>query len=328
MAGAEIRTELELNGTDLNVATGVVLTDEDGRINAEALVRHLDVVQRYVADNVWLGVDGGPDCAARPDAPTLKDDHVVLQYQWVCPDRVGLNYRVTLFHEIDPASRHMVSVEGDRAFIGLLSVQSPQMSLTEAAPSKWQTAGRYVVSGIEHIAIGYDHIAFLLAVIVLGRRFWPLFKVVTAFTIAHSITLTVAVLGIVALPSRLVEALIAASIVYVAAENFLVRDIRHRWWLTFAFGLIHGFGFASVLRDYGLPEGALGIALASFNIGVEIGQLAIVVAAAVIWQIGFRLAAAAGYTRSEAHERRIALTVSAVVLLAGLYWLLQRVLGD
>ena len=125
-----------------------------------------------------------------------KDDHVVLEQRWQCPDGGKLIYRVTLFHEIDPASRHMVSVDGERKFIGLLSVQAPEMALTESVPTTWQTAWKYVVSGIEHIAIGYDHIAFLLAVIVLGRRFWPLVKVVTAFTIAHSITLTIAVLGI------------------------------------------------------------------------------------------------------------------------------------
>ena len=125
----------------------------------------------------------------------------------------------------------------------------------------------------------------------------------------------------------LVEILIAASIVYVAAENFFVRDIRHRWWLTFLFGLIHGFGFASVLRDYGLPEDALALALASFNIGVEIGQLLIVIAAIVLWQLGFRVAAAAGLPHNEHVERRVSLAISGVVLVAGLFWLAQRLLG-
>jgi hydrogenase/urease accessory protein HupE len=221
----------------------------------------------------------------------------------------------------------MVSVDGDRKFIGLLGVKTPQMTLLQSASSKWQTALRYVASGIEHIAIGYDHIAFLLAVIVLGRRFWPLFKAVTAFTIAHSITLTLAVLRIVELPSALVETLIAASIVYVAAENFFVRDIRHRWWITFAFGLIHGFGFASVLRDYGLPEDAIGLALLSFNVGVEIGQLLIVVAAVIIWQLGFRVAGALGFQITEQRERQVSLVVSGAVLIAGLFWLGQRLLG-
>ena len=327
ISGSEVSAQVELNAIDLNVATGGQLTGADGMVDPELLAQQLDVVQRYVAEHVRLGREDGPRCAPEWTSATPKDDHVVLGQRWNCPDDAELIYLVTLFHEIDPASRHMVSVDGDRKFIGLLSVQTPQMALAESIPSRWETVQQYIVSGIEHIAIGYDHIAFLLAVIVLGRRVWPLVKVVTAFTIAHSITLTVAVLGIVSLPSALVETLIAASIVYVAAENFFVRDIRHRWWLTFAFGLIHGFGFASVLRDYGLPENALGLALASFNVGVEIGQLMIVAVAALVWHVGFRIAAAAGIPRTERNERSVSLVVSGAVLAAGLYWLGQRLAG-
>ncbi len=327
ISGAGITAQVELNAVDLNVATGRQLTAADGKVDPERLSEQLDAVHDYVAGHVRLGRGGGEQCVPEWTAATPKDDHVVLGLRWNCPDDAELIYRVTLFHEIDPASRHMVSVDGEKKFIGLLSVQAPQMALAESSPSAWQTVQQYIVSGIEHIAIGYDHIAFLLAVIVLGRHLWPLVKVVTAFTIAHSITLTVAVLGIVSLPSALVEALIAASIVYVAAENFFVKDIRHRWWLTFAFGLIHGFGFASVLRDYGLPENAIGLALASFNVGVEIGQLLIVVLAALVWHAGFRIAAAAGIARTERNERRMSLVVSGAVLAAGLYWLGQRLLG-
>lgn len=325
--GGDIAGEIELNAVDLNVATGATLSGADGNVDAQRLSRQLAVVQDYVEQHVTLLAQGEVACDAAWESALPKNDHVVLTRLWQCPEDAALEYRVTLFHEIDPVSRHMVSVDGDRKFVGLLGVQSPQMALTAAVPSKWRTAARYIVSGIEHIAIGYDHIAFLLAVIVLGRRFWPLFKVVTAFTIAHSITLTVAVLGIATLPSMLVETLIAASIVYVAAENFFVRDIRHRWWLTFAFGLIHGFGFASVLRDYGLPQDALGLALASFNIGVEIGQLLIVAAAVVVWQIGLRSAAALGFAVTEQRERQASLVISAAVLAAGLFWLAQRLFG-
>jgi hypothetical protein len=185
----------------------------------------------------------------------------------------------------------------------------------------------YIVAGIEHIAIGYDHIAFLLAVIVLGRRFWPLFAVVTAFTVAHSITLTLAVLGLVVLPSRIVEPLIAATIVYVAAENFVIRDIRRRWWLTFAFGLVHGFGFASVLREYGIPDHALLPALAAFNAGVEVGQILVVAIAVLAWRAGFALGGKAGLRADASRQRRVSLAVSAGVLLLGLYWLGERLLA-
>jgi len=327
IADADITARIELNAVDLNVATGTSLTAPDGQVLEDLLVRDIDAVRRYVKTHVTLGYEGGSDCVRTDESAVPKDDHVVITERWQCPhNSAALVYRVTLFHDIDPVSRHMVSVDGDQNFIGLLSVNTPQMSVTQSVPSAWQTFLRYLVSGIEHIAIGYDHIAFLLAVIVLARRFWPLFKVITAFTLAHSITLTLAVLDIVTLPSRLVEMMIAASIVYVAAENFFVKDIRHRWWLTFVFGLIHGFGFASVLRDYGLPRDALGLALAAFNIGVEVGQLLIVVAAVVVWRAGFMVAKAGGLVQTEAVERRVSLAISTAVLVAGLYWLGERIL--
>jgi hypothetical protein len=133
---------------------------------------------------------------------------------------------------------------------------------------------RYFLAGIEHIAIGFG--CFLIAVVLWSRRFWPLAAVVTAFTLAHSVTLSLAVLDVVRLPPKLVELMIALSIVYVAAENFFVRDIGRRWILTFLFGFIHGFGFASALREYGIPQDKVGWALAFFNVGVEVGQLVIV----------------------------------------------------
>ena len=100
----------------------------------------------------------------------------------------------------------------------------------------------------QHIVTGPEHIAFIVALILWGRRVWPLVGVVTAFTLAHSVTLSLAVLEVVTLPARLVETFVALSIVYVAAENFWVRDLRRRWWLAALFGLVHGFGFASLLR--------------------------------------------------------------------------------
>jgi hypothetical protein len=183
--------------------------------------------------------------------------------------------------------------------------------------------GRYLVAGIEHIAIGFDHIAFLLATIVWGRRFVPLVKVITAFTVAHSITLSMAVLGVVAPPSAWVEAAIAASIVYVAAENFFVRDVGRRWRVTFVFGLVHGFGFASVLREYGLPQEALVPALAAFNVGVEIGQLAIVAVALLVLHGVDRLERRAGVV--EIPDPRVAWGISIIVGALGVWWLVERI---
>jgi hypothetical protein len=125
----------------------------------------------------------------------------------------------------------------------------------------------------------------------------------------------------------MVEIAIAASIVYVAAENFFVRDLRHRWWITFAFGLVHGFGFASVLRDYGLPQDRVVPVLAAFNVGVEAGQLLIVCSAILVWKAAFAVAARWKIPADESAQRRAALMVSGIVLAAALYWLVERFLG-
>lgn len=172
----------------------------------------------------------------------------------------------------------------------------------------------FIKLGVEHIFLGYDHIAFLIGLIVLGTRLRDLVKIVTAFTLAHSITLTLAALQIVTLPARWIEAGIAASIAYVAAENFWIKEIRHRWVLTFFFGLVHGFGFANVLHELGLPKRGLAAALFSFNLGVEIGQLCIVL-------LAFPLAL---WLAKQPYRRKVINAISAVILLFGLGWLVER----
>lgn len=319
---------LELNGVDLNVATGLVLTGTADQVLAEQLREHRQEIFAYVAERASLGFVGGTRCEATPGSVEAKADHVVIALGFRCPPLgEALAYRVTLFHEVDPAARHIVTVETDRAWMGLLGAGNPVLELRQAKAGLWQTLWHYFLAGVEHIAIGYDHIAFLLAVIVLGRRFWPLFAVVTAFTIAHSITLSLAVLEVVTLPSRLVEIAIAASIVYVAAENFFVTDIRRRWWLTFVFGLVHGFGFASVLREYGMPQDRIVPVLAAFNVGVEAGQLLIVLAAVAVWKAAFAVAPRLGFPESETAQRKVALVVSGLVLMLALYWLVERFLA-
>jgi HupE / UreJ protein. len=146
----------------------------------------------------------------------------------------------------------------------------PQQTRHSVAESMW----RFFKMGVEHIFIGYDHICFLIALIVVSK-FRDVVKIITSFTIAHSITLILAALDVVRLPSRLVETCIAATIVYVAIENLWVKDTRHRWMLTFFFGLVHGFGFANVLSGLNPQREGLIRCLLSFNVGVEVGQLAI-----------------------------------------------------
>ena len=177
---------------------------------------------------------------------------------------------------------------------------------------------KFVPAGIHHILIGPDHLLFLVGLLLLGGSIRRLLLVVSAFTVAHSITLSLAALNVVTPPVRLIEPAIALSIVYVGVDNLMVgrgRDVRA--WIAFAFGFIHGFGFANVLREMNLPSRALGWSLFSFNLGVEIGQLLVVVIVASAL-MGLR-------SRNEAAGRRLAFAGSLVVILVGAFWFVQRI---
>ena len=176
-------------------------------------------------------------------------------------------------------------------------------------------ASSFFTLGIEHILTGYDHLLFLLALMLCGGGLWSLLKIITAFTVAHSITLALAALDLVVLPSALVESLIALSIAYVALENLLPRHaVSRRWAVSFAFGLVHGFGFSSVLREIGLPKENLLLSLVNFNLGVEVGQLTVVL---LVVPILMRL-------KSKPWEPRLVATVSGVILAVGLALFVDR----
>ena len=151
------------------------------------------------------------------------------------------------------------------------------LELTASAvnPTFWRTASEFFLWGMHHIFVGYDHIAFLLALLLAARRLRSMLKIVTSFTVAHSLTLLLAAMDVIRLPGAVTESLIAASIVYVAAENYFIQEGRYRWMLTFAFGLVHGLGFSSVLRARLQDIGSILVPVVSFNLGVEAGQIAI-----------------------------------------------------
>ena len=190
---------------------------------------------------------------------------------------------------------------------------------TGTRQGKFAVLTSFVQSGIHHIALGPDHILFIVGLLLLGGSISRLLAIVTAFTLGHSLTLALATLNILQPPAAIVEPAIALSIVYVGADNLLIgtrgRDVRP--WIALAFGLVHGFGFASVLRETGLPDGALGLSLFAFNVGVEIGQAAIVIL----------VASALAYVRKKnaiaAH--RLATAGSVIVMLAGAFWFFERV---
>ncbi|HYM81616.1 MAG TPA: HupE/UreJ family protein, partial [Candidatus Limnocylindria bacterium] len=178
--------------------------------------------------------------------------------------------------------------------------------------------GTFIRSGIHHIFIGPDHILFVVGLMLLGGGIGRLIKIVTAFTVAHSVTLALATLGILDPPARIIEPLIALSIVYVGVDTLRARrggrDARAL--IAIGFGLIHGFGFAGVLREFGLPQQALGWSLFAFNLGVELGQATIVLLVAPVLSLA--------RARAPSIHARIVTVGSWAVSLAGLYWLVER----
>jgi hydrogenase/urease accessory protein HupE len=161
-------------------------------------------------------------------------------------------------------------------------------AIVAAVPDGWQVARTYFDIGVEHIIGGFDHLLFVVALVLLLQRGWPVVAAATAFTIAHSITLAGTTLGLFGLPQAPVEAVIALSIIFLAVEIVKVQPSQHRlsqrwpWLVAFLFGLLHGFGFAGALREIGLPQTDVPLALLSFNLGVEAGQLAIIAVATAV----------------------------------------------
>jgi hydrogenase/urease accessory protein HupE len=222
---------------------------------------------------------------------------------------------------LPPGHRHIAHAQiGATSKEDVLYRGHEAISVVAGAPGAQRSelgAFAFVRMGIEHILTGYDHLVFLFGLLVVGGRVRSLVGVVTAFTIAHSITLALAVLGVWTPPTRVVEAGIALSIVYVGVENFFVTSADRRWRVTFPFGLVHGFGFASALRAVSLSRAQIPIALVSFNVGVEIGQLSVM---AVL------LPAIVLCKRRGWLDRRATLALSGAVAVAGAVWFVRRAL--
>ncbi len=245
-------------------------------------------VLSLVTDTTTVRVGNAP-CALRSRTIAPSGDGWSIQAAWACAGK-GERWTLTLgvLELLPPGHTHLARVTVGGEVVERIARSTAPTIEVAANPSVWSAAWRFLRLGVEHIFTGYDHIAFLLALLLLGGRFVDLVKIVTSFTIAHSVTLALAALGLLNPPSRWVEALIAVSIIAVAAENLWVLRgtpgasarvavaLRHRWRITFAFGLVHGFGFASALQELRLPRSALVAGLVSFNLGVEVGQVSIV----------------------------------------------------
>ena len=350
---------LHIDGEKITGQWDVALRDLDIVLdldrNADAVIdwgevrtRHAEIAA-YALGLLALKADGptGPACTLSV-TEHLIDNHTdgayaVMKLVGSCPSAATtLSMSYSLLFDVDAQHRGLLKLSsssaGKEAAPFVVSAVFPAENATQSfvlvAPSTLSQFATFVADGVKHIAIGLDHILFLVAlllpaVLVRGKgtwipvadlrtAFWSVFKIVTAFTVAHSITLSLAVLNVVQLPSRFVESAIAASVLITALDNLWPFLPRKRWLVAFTFGLLHGFGFANVLVDLKLPASTLILSLFGFNVGVEIGQLMLV---ALLVPLAYVSRASWGYTR-------IVLGAGSVVIAAiSLGWLLERSLN-
>jgi hypothetical protein len=335
--GAQLTGSIELAVRDVELAVGLD-ANHDGKVTWGELAAAGPQLGGYLRQNVRFSVATQP-CVL--ELGTLEvNDHVDGRYAWVpftahCPVQIRqLEIRYTPLSDIDPSHRGLLSLSaGSVTQTAVLGGDSGAKAFAVYAPSKWRAFTEYLHAGMLHIWGGIDHLLFLLslllpAVLIRTTEGWKpvtrsrpalisILKVVTAFTLAHSITLSLAAFDVVHLPSRLTESIIAASIVIAALNNIFPFVTESRARIAFAFGLLHGFGFASVLADMGLPQGARVLSLVAFNLGIEVGQLAVVLA---VMPVIYGL-------RPTLFYRRILMPWgSGAIAVLAMVWLVQRAL--
>ena len=334
--GDQVSVQWDIALRDIQFAIGLDANGDD-QITWGELQQKERELQAWASSR--LSLQRGGACTFKPQALQVGEHtdggYAVLAWSGRCPQQHGpLSIQYSLLFDLDTQHRGLLKLDLDGVtHSAVLGPQSGVMQFAEATTAGAQFV-QYLWQGVWHIWIGFDHILFLLALLlpaVLLRRRWgrgsgvhgvsrfkdaslSVLAVVTAFTLAHSITLSLAALQIISLPSRLVESAIAASVVFAAANN-LVPMVQGRWLMAFFFGLIHGFGFASVLTELGLPTGALAVSLVGFNLGVELGQLAIV---AVFLPLAFVL------RHTPFYQGGVLVGGSWAALLVALAWFVER----
>ena len=319
--GAKVLYTLRIDSIDLALASGLI--EDANTAPAPKLFSAGEASLRDYLSQRLIVYENGRACRLKNFHLGLdflpKQVEVRLDFQCPSPVRRLLIQYLALF-ELDA---HHVSlgrlVAGNRRVDFVLDLKQPEfeIDLTKGIPTQqdWTVqAGQFFLLGIEHILIGYDHILFLIGLIVASLRFRYLFTVVSMFTLAHTLTLLLAALGYVQLPDKLVESLIAVSIAYVAVENLIGRGLRFRWIVTFGFGLVHGLGFAAVLKGLAAGGETHVASLFTFNLGVETGQLAIVALLVPLLLVPARFG----------HGLFVMRAVSAAILLIALFWFIQR----
>lgn len=327
-----LQVEIVLAGADLALALAQVEAlepadaNKDGKLDAEEVAAAVVRLRTFAKECLAVEFDGRP-VPPGPAAFSLDEKEnfrMTMTYPGARPSQ--LRIRAVLFAHLPPDHLHFTAVHetnGDSIGNRMLDPQNDTLEIapptggTVAAP-RVNTFWGFCRLGVEHISTGYDHLLFLLALLLMCDTFKAAVQVVTFFTVAHSITLALATLNLVWVSSKVVEPAIAASIVYVGVENLMASGgPKGRWRITFLFGLVHGLGFASVLRDLGVAASATGVTvpLVAFNLGVEAGQILIAaVLLPILWQ----------FRNWPMFLRWGVPACSAVVALAGGFWLVQR----
>lgn len=333
--GEQLSAQWDIALKDLDFLIGLD-ANRNGEITWGELKSQRPAIAAHVLSRLHIAADGHEyDLQVAELMVTDHSDgsYAVLALESDCPSDAGvLNINYNLLFDVDPTHRGLVLyTDGSAASTNVLSPNEPSLELRTGEGGVWQSFTDYVREGVWHIWIGYDHILFLLSLLlpaVLVRRdngwravesFRPacksVLKIVTVFTLAHSITLWLAVMEYVTLPGRLVEATIALSIVITALNNLYPVLPFPGWAIAFVFGLVHGFGFANVLLDLGLSNVTLAVALLGFNVGVELGQIAIVL---VFLPLAFLLRDTVFYRRLVFHFG------SVLVAIVGGMWMVER----
>jgi hydrogenase/urease accessory protein HupE len=321
--------QVQKNGLEVSIVVHIFDVAHDLQVAPpERLLEPAVVAERASAIRALLAPRLELDADGQRLAPEWSEPEILRERQSLrlhlrypaaaAPGTVALN---TIMFPYDPQHQTFVNMYEGETLTSQMILDGQHPHLEYFAGTRQGVLAvvkKFIPAGIHHILIGPDHILFLVGLLLLGGTMRQLLFVVTGFTVAHSITLSLAALNIVTPPARLIEPAIALSIVYVGADNILAKGGRDvRVWIAFTFGFIHGFGFANVLREMDLPARALGWSLFAFNVGVEIGQLLVVVLVASAFE-GLR-------SRSEWAGRHLALAGSVVVILAGAFWFVQRV---
>lgn len=301
---------LEINGFDIQTTQSL----DESQISQQIKDKSFDYLKNgFHVKNNGIDMLVELESVSVPDLANVQFDLVYISQELI--DKVDFDYNI-FFENSDGKHKNVTTIEnGDKTDEFVFTNSTRHLAMEAGVElSFWTTLSQFVLMGIEHILTGYDHLAFLLALIILGGTFKNILKIVTSFTVAHSITLILAALDIVALPGRLIESAIAITILYVALENQFIKNANYRWMLTGVFGLVHGFGFAGALAETQVPKNHFIEALLTFNVGVAIGQLMVVL---VLLPIIL-------YLRRFSWNVWLVRGISGGVALFGLIWFIQR----